>query len=535
MTIIQILWLVGMLPFAIYGIMKLKQQLHMMQLNSYMNGRYLRWLRTKYRPEYRELLLLLAIGGLFVDREVGPYVALFIWVVGYLIMIRNAKGAPAKKPLVFTKRAVRLFAVALLIYFLLAAAIFWPLFIQAGSLYLSAIALLALIAMTMIAPFIMALANLLVAPLEEGIKRKLYVEARERLAAQPNLIKIAVTGSYGKTSVKHILNSIMQTQFETLMPPGSYNTPMGVTKIVREELKPLHQVFITEMGAKQTGDIAELCALVMPDHGILTALGEQHLETFGSFENIIDTKFELMEAVPAEGYAVVNYDDAAIAANRHRIHSRLVKYGLYADDLDYRASHLTYQRGGTEFVLTTREGEMETIRTRLLGEHNVYNIVGAIALSHKLGVPLVAAKRAVSSLPPVEHRLQLKTAANGLVIIDDAFNANPAGARVALTVLEHMEGGKKFLITPGMIELGDRQEEENYQFGQGAAAVCDYIVLVGLKQTEPIKRGALDADFPADRLFSAPDLTAANTFVYGRAVSGDVILYENDLPDTYNE
>ncbi|MEE0775522.1 MAG: UDP-N-acetylmuramoyl-tripeptide--D-alanyl-D-alanine ligase, partial [Bacillota bacterium] len=443
---------------------------------------------------------------------------------------------PPKKALVFTMRARRLCAVALVIF---ASPTLLLIFLVLASSsvgdFVKAIVLIALVIYAFCAPYVMMAANLILQPFEESKKAAFFKEAQTMLAENPNLIKVAITGSFGKTSVKHILNIIMEEKYHTLMPPGSYNTPMGITITVREHLKPVHQAFITEMGAKQKGDIKELCALVHPKYGLLTAIGEQHLETFGTFENIIDTKFELIDALPADGIAVLNFDDENIRANAQRMKGEVVSYGLDSVDLDYSAKDIRYHSRGTEFTVIAPNGEEEQIRTRLLGRHNVYNIVGAIAMAHHLGLTLRQAKKAIATLPPVEHRLELKVHANGLVVIDDAFNSNPVGAKAAMEVLGAMDGGKKFLITPGMVELGEKEAEENRKFGMAAAKACDYIALVGVKQTEPIKEGILSAGFPEDHLFIAEDLKAANAFVYGKTVAGDIVLYENDLPDTYNE
>lgn len=536
MELLSVLWVVLSVPYLAYTILRLKYQLHMLQLNSYRNERYSLWLKTKGRRQYRELLGLLAAGALLIGGIVANYVGIFLWAVIYLIFIQTRDKTPPKKALVFTMRARRLFIAAVLI-FAIPALLLILLVLASASVPdpLKSAIIAILVLYSFCTPSIMMAANLVLQPFEENKKAGYFKEAQTMLAENPDLIKIAITGSFGKTSVKHILNVIMEEKYHTLMPPGSYNTPMGITITVREHLKPVHQAFITEMGAKQKGDIEELCDLVHPQYGILTAIGEQHLETFGTFQNIIDTKFELIDALPADGIAVLNFDDENIRSNAGRMKGRIVSYGLNNIDVDYSAKDIRYHSRGTEFTVIAPNGEEEQIRTRLLGRHNVGNVVGAIAMAHQLGISLRQAKKALATLPPVEHRLELKVHTNGLVVIDDAFNSNPVGANAAMEVLRTMDGGRKFMITPGMVELGEKEEEENRKFGKAAAKACDYIALVGVKQTEPIKEGILAAGFPEDHLFVAEDLKAANTYVYGKAVAGDIILYENDLPDTYNE
>lgn len=535
MELLDIFWIILSLPYLAWSVLSIKHQLHMLQQNSYRNERYSLWLKTKGHTENKILLSLLAVFPLLLGVPVGEYISLLLWTLVYLIFLQTRDKTPPKKPLVFTARAKRLFAVALVVY--MVPAVLLVIFVLGGNTngLQQAVAMVVLVAMNYFTWFFLTLANIILQPFEEHKKTAYFLEAQKMLQENPDLIKIAITGSYGKTSVKHILNKIMEEKYHTLMPPGSYNTPMGITITVRENLNQLHQAFITEMGAKQKGDIKELCDLVNPKYGILTAIGEQHLETFVSFENIVDTKFELIDALPEDGIAVLNFDDDNIRANVNRMKGKVISYGLHRAGLDYRARDISYNNRGMEFIVEAPNGEWEVIKSKLLGEHNVYNILAAIAMTQAMGLTLLQAKKAIATLPPVEHRLEMKVHSNGLVVIDDAFNSNPVGAKAAMDVLGSMTGGRKFLITPGMVELGTMEAEENRKFGIAAAKACDYIALVGVKQTQPIKEGILSAGFPEDHLFVAEDLKAANTYVYGKAISGDVILYENDLPDTYNE
>lgn len=536
-NLMSLLWIVGTVPFLIFSVQRLAYELHMMQLNTYRNDRYGSWLRSKGPKRYKDLLgLLAAVPLIFIGGFVSELVALLLWALFYIIFVQSRDKKPPKKPLVFTKRATRLYVTLLVFYFLPAVAILLLIVANEGVTdMIRGIFLLLMALLPFFSPLFIVGANTFMQPFEAHQQSKFFDEAHDLMEEQQELLKIAITGSYGKTSVKHILNRMLEEKYYTLMPPGSYNTPMGITKVIREELKPIHQAFVTEMGAKQEGDIAELCNLVEPKYGIITALGEAHLESFGSFENIVNTKFELAEALPEDGVAVLNFDDEAIRDNAYRVKCKIVSYGIESSDLDFWATDIRYHNRGTAFTLHTRDGAVEEFRSQLLGIHNVYNIVGAAAMAYELGVSFKQMKRAVASLSPVEHRLALKTTANGLNIIDDAFNANPVGATAAMDVLGQIEGGKKFLITPGMVELGEKEYEENKKFGEKAAAACDYIALVGEKQTEPLKVGILTAGFPEDHLFVAQNLNEANTFVYGKAGKGDFVLYENDLPDTYNE
>ncbi len=278
-----------------YAATRLRRELQMLQQNSYRPERYLRWLRGEWGDTERVTDLLTAgllVGGYFT--RWGLYTA---GAVGLLALYKGVRGLRVryKKPLVFTPRARRLFVVGLLLAAGIVAAAWW----LAGLPWALAGALAAAIA----APAIIILAVWVLWPVEAAINRWYVADARRILRSMPRLTVIGITGSYGKTSTKHFLHRILSERFSVVMTPGSFNTTLGVVRTIREQLKPYTEVFIVEMGAKQPGDIAEICELVRPTVGIVTAVGEQHLESFRTVENVQRTKFELIDSLPADGVA----------------------------------------------------------------------------------------------------------------------------------------------------------------------------------------------------------------------------------------
>ena len=325
------------------------------------------------------------------------------------------------------------------------------------------------------------------------------------------------------------------------MTPESYNTPMGIVRTIREKMVPTHEIFVCEMGARHLHDIKEITDIVHPDDGILTSIGYQHLETFHSLENIVSTKYELLDAVDEkekeEGNAgkgkhlkFANGDNEIIRANMK--YKDAITYGV-SDDCDYRVSDISVTGAGTTFNVTTPDGETAEFNTKLVGRHNVENIAGAIAVAASFGVPMNKLKMAVRRIQPVPHRLEL-VRHGAVAILDDAYNSNPNGAKVALETLALFDNSVKILVTPGMVELGEKEDEYNEEFGRQAAYVCDYIILVGEKQTQAIKKGALEAGFAKDKLFVKNGLTEATQLMYELEAGREkVILLENDLPDNY--
>ncbi len=487
---------------------------HMLQLNSYRNERYRKWCRDNETKlvSVRRILPVLLIPAMYLPVVWGYGAAAAILLLTGLLNLPKK----AKKPLVFTNRVRRLLATqALLLAAVLTLAFF--------SAYLRAIGFTALFSLIIWAWT--WLANTINHPLEKHIADGYVKDARARLQAMSNLIVVGITGSYGKTSAKNFLHDLLAVEYNVLMTPESYNTTMGVVRTIRERLRPSHQVFIAEMGAKNPGDIREICDLVHPRYGILTSIGEQHLETFKTIDNIIATKFELADAIPADGCVFLNTDNDYIRA--HPVGVPHVAYGT-APDADYRASDIVVDAGGCAFTVTAPDGESQRFTTKLLGGHNIQNLTGCIALAHRLGIPLSKLVYPIRMLRPVEHRLQLLP--NGF--IDDAYNSNPAGFRSALDVLAGFDA-QRVLVTPGMVELGERQEALNRELGEYAAARCDYAVLVGEKQAPPLKEGLLRGGFPEERIYVAATLQDGLAHLNALPAAPRIVLLENDLPDNF--
>ncbi len=518
-TLLVVIW-------AVYAARRLEYFLHMAQQNSYRPERYMRWLNGRQRADYRivDYVAAILLPALALTRANW---VLYAAPIMALVQLLTWKRPPVKKALVWTDRAKRLYAAAYVpVLVLLIGGGVCGIYAQAITLPVSitAFALCWL-------PLIMWPATAARQPFENARNQKFVDDAARIIKEMPGLVRIGITGSYGKTSSKVILGRVLSEARHTLVTPDSYNTPMGITITVRNMLKPIHQVFVAEMGARQKGDIKELCDIVQPQIGILTAIGPQHLETFGNIETVADTKFELIDSLPADGLAVLNIDDPIIAERAKKLAVPQATYALDNKAAAYTARDIEFGPQGMSFVLVTPTQE-QPMHTRLLGRHNVYNILAAAAVAGHLGIDMAVVARAVAQVPPVEHRLAAKNA-GGFTIIDDAFNANPAGAHAAVEVLAAMPGGRKMIITPGMVELGSEQERLNREFAEFAAKKLDFVVIVGKRQSGPLLQGVQAAGLPANRYMVAANLNEAAAFMRGWVRPGDYVLFENDLPDSY--
>lgn len=544
------------LPIVCFAILGLRYHTHMLQLSSYQFQGYFRHLKTDKARMIAHiafiLLFVITMSGELINTgiQILALVALLGVYVGLLI---SYVPKQAKKKFVVTDRVKRLFVTYVILSFLILVMpyIIFGAFRRsyqdlspeaglAGAFISMMITVIMMVLYIGLLPLLPALANLINKPIENRISRWYIDDAVRMIKEHGNLRIIGITGSFGKTSVKYYLTTLLSESFSVLMTPESYNTPMGIVRTIREHLKPTHEIFVCEMGARHLHDIKEITDIVHPDDGIVTSIGYQHLETFHSLENIISTKYELLDAVDekekAEGkqegkhLKFVNGDNEIIRANMK--YPDAITYGL-SDGNDYQAKDVQVSGAGTSFTVTAPSGETAEFTTRLVGRHNVENIVGAIAAANSLGVPMKKLVMAVRRLVSVPHRLELTKHGN-VSILDDAYNSNPNGAKVALETLSLFEGSVKILVTPGMVELGEKEAEYNEEFGKQAAAVCDYIILVGQKNSADIERGALGAGFDKERIFTKSSFKEASELMYEiDAGKEKVILLENDLPDNY--
>lgn len=511
--------------------LELKRDLMMLQQNSYRNERYMRWLRNSGDTTSMPRLTACVVLGFSISTYCPTNVAMYLIILFAVFNSARLLRAKYKKPLVFTNRAKRIYAVATMIAVALICCCGFA-FGKGEIISILSACGTATFALYIGSHMIMYVANVLLAPVEKHINKGFYNDAARILAAMPDLKIIGITGSYGKTSTKHYLHRILSEKYDVLMTPGSYNTTLGVIRTVREYLKPYNEVFIVEMGAKQQGDIKEICDLVHPQMGIVTAVGEQHLESFKSIENVQSTKFELIDALPSDGLGVVN-DDFEYVANRKVDNVKCVRYAVNeTENATYTATDIIYDETGTKFKVVGNGKEL-ALHTRLVGECNISNLIAAVIIALQLEVPEEKIRYAVEKIEQVEHRLNLKRTPGGITIIDDAFNSNPTGSKMAMDVLSRFNKGKRIVITPGMIELGEKQYELNEALGMKIAECADVAIIVGEYNKEALLNGIKQGGMNNENVHAVASFNEAQRVLATIAKAGDTVLYENDLPDTF--
>ena len=376
-----------LLASAAAALLCARRLLHYFQLESY---QFYGYFKTVARQWKKAVLPSALLGALFfgiyflaysADHAAEPFrplrllaiylpAAAVIVLIGYLVAARQRK-AKEKKPFVMTARMKRLYIILGVVA--VALCLVSPLFVMA-------------------LPLLVALAALIALPLEKGIQRMYMRDAQRKLDAQKDLIRIGITGSYGKTSVKVILNTLLSQKYNVLSTPASFNTPMGLTRVIRERLEPAHQVFLAEMGARHRKDIKELTDFIHPTIGVLVSVGPQHLDTFKTMENIIDTKYDLIRALPADGFAAFS-DDGGVCADLYAKTTHVPKAIVNRKGGDVWAEDMRVSDQGSDFTLCFADGSRVPCRTRLLGAHNIGNILLCCAVARHLPVQYPAAAR----------------------------------------------------------------------------------------------------------------------------------------------
>ena len=517
----NILIIVNLILFLIFFYKRIRAGLHILQLENYYNNRYLMWMKKNIKKVFDiEIIIALIIPIILLILNFS-IVGLTLNSVVYLLILLMLPKVKEKKAFVVTARIRRMYITYLIIFaFIISITVFFD----------SKIAIIIANILAIIAYVSVYIVNLINSPIEKSIRKGFCIKASKKLKEIPDLKVIGITGSFGKTSTKYAVNTILSQKFNTLMTPESYNTTMGVVRTINETLTSTHNLFICEMGAKYVGDIKEICDIVKPSLGIVTAIGFQHLDTFKSLDNVRKTKLELIEALPNDGLAFVNWEDENI--RKTKLPKNIIKYGL-TNEADYYAENISITEHGSNFDVVLLNNETIHIKTKLLGELNILNIVAAVAIADRLGLTKEQIKIGAKYLRPVPHRLQLKPNANGSIIIDDAYNSNVKGAKMALEVLNSFETRQRVLITPGIVELGEKTKEINRDLGRKAAECADYIILVGTEQTLPIQNGLQDRHYPKQNIFIAKNLDEALHQMNKITSNNTVVLLENDLPDNY--
>ena len=506
-----------------------------MQQGGYKNGLFFKWLKRKDNMLFNRLcvltlcLILASAVTSLCFSFLGTRSALFISALPFIVLLLgycySDRRYGLKVPMQATGRIKRLFAVyvfftACVAYLFMAALKFlaeWN-----GSEIYRLIAYTPFSVLVLLLSALLAAANA-VTGIFENARNKKFVKRAGQVLDESNIIRVGIVGSYGKTSVKNILKTLLEEKYSVVETPSSYNTPMGIAKTVFSEAFAKKEVFIAEMGARKAGDIAELCRLVKPDYAVFTGVCAQHIQTFGSVEAVFEEKSEILKsgvkcAICGESLENLIKTKFPKAEN--------IRYAKQEQLKDVR-----FFATKTEAVLCLG-GEEISFSTSLLGESTLENILLAASLAYEMGLTVTQIQEGLKKLSPIPHRLQLMENA-GVYILDDSYNCNPEGAKIALGALKRFEG-RKCIVTPGIIEGGILEESINKALGEDIAnAKLDKVILVGDTLIGAVKSGYVQADGEQEKITVVSDLKGAQKELSAWLKAGDTVLFLNDLPDVY--
>ncbi|MCL2850927.1 MAG: UDP-N-acetylmuramoyl-tripeptide--D-alanyl-D-alanine ligase [Firmicutes bacterium] len=479
-----------------------------------------------------------------------PYLALLglLFYLGisvlFCIIVLEKKS---KIPLKYTPRIKRQYIVIFILSGFLTYLLLWL-----GNEIIGHWLYFSLIALTpFLLPYIIIATKYILFPIEFAIRTHFIRIARNKLhqPAYSHVVRVGITGSYGKTSCKNILARMLEEKFfkeentqrisQVASSPASFNTPLGFAKTVNEVLLPHHKIMVFEMGLRYKRDIKILAGLFRPQHGILTAIGSQHIETMGSLEAIKAEKAELINAIPENGIAVLNGNSPRCVEvfNESNLVNKCLTKVISSPDANLpqfstTATNISVSKDGCKFTLNLDNKSVECT-SKLLGAHNIENILMCATMAYKLGVSLGQIAIAVADLKPTSHRLELVEGPTGIIILDDSYNASEQGTRAALNVLSLFDG-KKVVQTPGIVEQGKQSYQTNFAYAKEIAKIADAVIVINETNKQAILDGLETENFDKEQIYTVANLDQAKE-LYGQLLKpGDCLLIANDLPDNFN-
>ncbi len=487
--LITVFYVVVIILFFIVVIGKTLYWTYIWQLKEYRTDRMLDFLSTRSGKKatlntstIAELLLLIAV-IIFVLPSQATF-DLFGSIMGYsivafflaILLFEGAQYMRWRITPVWTAKAIIITSITVLT---LCIALY--VLDMATGWFIGTIICLAL------SPLVVSMWVFLLQPVTSMQKRRIMQQAKEKIDhLQP--IVIGITGSYGKTSTKHYLQTILEQKFSVLSTPKNINVDIGVAQTILNQLDESHDVFIVEMGAYKSGEIKAICDLVSPIIGVVTAINEQHLALFGSLETIKNTKAELLEALPKSGLAVVNKNNNSCIEIMER--SRAIKKYFSVDDIAHcYASDVVVQPREIQMTLHIQKNKKQTY-TRLHGQQVLPSVLAAATVADHLGLSLDEICSGIEKLKSVEGTMHLRSGVNHCMIVDDHYNANPDGFLAAIDYLQLFDEQRKIIITPGMQELGSETDSHHRNVGTRAGEIADKLIITKRDFATPLQEAA---------------------------------------------
>ena len=486
-------------------------------LNIFQQAHYKYKRLKKYHKIFIKNNAFLIISIFFSYLEVNKifnYISIFLLLINLILLISKLFKQIVK--LKITKRIIRLITNQIVISILL-----FLIFYKINNLYLYLLNILL--------PILLLINYLILIPIEKYINNKYIKKAKKIILNNPNLITIMITGSFGKTTIKNILYEIIKKDYITVTTPRSYNTDLGICKVINEYVNDSTEILILEAGAAELGDLKKICEIVKPDICVISEIGNQHLETFKTLENIIKEKFSIVEYLKEDGFVILNNDN---------------KYIKEKELINIKTDHIKRISIKDINIITNLPKlsfsyNNKVFKTNLLGIHNVTNIILAVEVIKVLKYKNVIIKDSdiinrIENIKPIKNRLEYKKIVNNNTIIniyDDSYNSNYNGFKNAIDVLK-LSKNKKIIITPGLVELGIKSKEYNEEIGHLIGNVFDEIYLVKSEVSKHLEEGLKKAN--KEYYLCEKFIDAYNNIINKEEETIDLLI-ENDVPDIYKE
>lgn len=457
---------------------------------------------------------------------------------GRILLQKRKKNASSKITWTAKLALVVIAAVASMILLqVLAFLLFFPLLKQMGSMLLFSVMIFLWLGLTIVAwGFFLLAAAAFLSPFDRLIKFQIIRRAQKKIKNHPDLQIIAITGSYGKSTMKEVVSQFMAEKYQVLKTPENINTPLGVARLIMKKLTAETELFVVEMGAFYPHDIRDLCRLTPPHISILTGINESHLERFGRLENTIKTKFEIVTCARPDAFVLLNHDDENIRKNYGKFigGKQYVFYGRSkSEKIPYTVNNIRHSAEDLQTAFDFKGKNNYHFQIPFLGDYMLGTIMAGVLVAEQLQIPVRAIENAARLLKPLAHRLQAMKTDQDIIIIDDSYNGNPEGVKEALKALGGFSKRRKIYITPGLVEMGGKSAEIHRQIGCDLAKTANMVLLVRNSVTGFIAEGLRAENFPKKNLFWFEKREQAHQAIRGIIRPGDVLMFQNDWPENY--
>lgn len=468
---------------------------------------------SRYRPRYvRSLVYMLQAS----EYEVGDY-------LHWLNRVKNFSKVENRKQIKKSPKALLLLGTGWAVWLAILAISLFSIFIEKDVIGYVA-GTLGIIASPYILAYVLASITVVIQIAQKPIEAVIIKQAKKKISKHQGL-KIAIAGSYGKTTMREILKTVISEGKKVAAPPNNFNTPLSISRFIKN-LEGDEDVLIFELGEYYPGDVRKLCKIVKPDMGVITGINEAHLYKFKTLESTVKTIFELADYL---GGKPVYVNGESALARKASYKNHIIYTRENADE--WEVNNPTTSLEGTSFTLL-KDSQKINLKSNLLGLHQIGPIALSAVVALKLGLTQKQIKAGVSKTKPFDHRLEPKKNADGVITLDDSYNGNPAGVKAVIDFLAILKG-RRFYVTPGLVEMGNKTKEVHVEIGKELAnSGIERVVLIKNSVTPYIAEGLRNGHYKGEVIWFNEALEAYAAIPH-MTVQGDIVLLQNDWPDQY--